>query len=50
MRNIRLLVVATMLVAGTAAYAHHSYTATYDTGHQGRLWTSPRSSVSGLRS
>ena len=32
-----LLVLSATLVAGTAAYAHHSYSATYDTGHQVKL-------------
>lgn len=34
MRRMLLFVVAAVLVAGPAVSAHHSYTATYDTGHQ----------------
>ena len=30
----RLLVVVAALMAGSSAFAHHSYTATYDTGNQ----------------
>ena len=41
MRKIMLLVITATLLAGTAAYAHHSYGATYDTSKeiklQGRL-------------
>ena len=36
MRRI-LLVITAAFVASTAVYAHHSYSATYDTGHQVRL-------------
>jgi uncharacterized protein DUF6152 len=34
MRTRLMWVLIAALVAGTAASAHHSYTATYDTGHQ----------------
>src|SRR4026207_2582653 len=34
MRRVFLLVMAAMLVAGGAAYAHHSYAATYDTSKE----------------
>ena len=34
MRRVFLLVMAAMLVAGVAAYAHHSYAATYDTSKE----------------
>ncbi|MBI3047785.1 MAG: hypothetical protein HYY76_05695 [Acidobacteria bacterium] len=34
MRRVLLFVSAAMLVAGPAADAHHSYSATYDTGRQ----------------
>ena len=34
MRRIFLLVISVMLVAGVAAYAHHSYAATYDTSKE----------------
>ena len=34
MRTRLALVLMAAVVAGTAASAHHSYTATYDTGHQ----------------
>ena len=34
MRRMLLLVIAATLVAGTAANAHHSYSATYDTGQR----------------
>ena len=37
MRRIVLLVIAATLLAGTAAYAHHSYGATYDTTKEVRL-------------
>ena len=37
MRRIVLLVVAASLLAGTAAYAHHSYGATYDTTKEVKL-------------
>ena len=37
MRKITLLVITAMLLAGTAAYAHHSYAATYDTTKQIKL-------------
>jgi hypothetical protein len=37
MRRVILLVVATMLLAGIAAYAHHSYAATYDTSKEVKL-------------
>ena len=36
-RKISLLVIAAALLAGTAAYAHHSYGATYDTTKEVRL-------------
>ena len=34
MRRVFLSVMAAMLVAGVAAYAHHSYAATYDTSKE----------------
>lgn len=34
MRRVFLLVMAAMLVSGIAAYAHHSYAATYDTSKE----------------
>ena len=34
MRRMLLLSLSAAFVAGTAVYAHHSYSATYDTGHQ----------------
>ena len=34
MRRVFLLVMAAMLLAGVAAYAHHSYAATYDTSKE----------------
>ena len=37
MHRIILLVFALALFAGTAAYAHHSYGATYDTGKEIKL-------------
>jgi hypothetical protein len=37
MRRIAFLAVAVALLAGTAAYAHHSYAATYDTTEQMKL-------------
>ena len=37
MRKIILLVIAAALLAGTAAYAHHSYGATYDVSKQIKL-------------
>ncbi len=37
MRRIVLLIMATVLLAGTAAYAHHSYGATYDTSREIKL-------------
>lgn len=37
MRRIVLFVIAAALLAGTAAYAHHSYGATYDTSKQIKL-------------
>ena len=37
MRRILLLAVAAALLAGTAAYAHHSYGATYDVSKQIKL-------------
>ena len=37
MRRIVLLVIAATLLAGTAAYAHHSYGATYDTTKEVKL-------------
>jgi len=37
MRRIVLLVVTAALLAGTAAYAHHSYGATYDTSKEIKL-------------
>jgi hypothetical protein len=37
MRKIMLLVIAAALLAGTAAYAHHSYGATYDTSKEIKL-------------
>jgi hypothetical protein len=37
MRKIVLFVIAATLLAGTAAYAHHSYGATYDTTKEIKL-------------
>lgn len=37
MRRILLLVIAAALLAGTAAYAHHSYGATYDVSKEVKL-------------
>jgi len=37
MRRMLLLVVGAALAAGTAAYAHHSYAATYDVGKEVKL-------------
>ena len=37
MRRVFLLVLAAMLLAGVAAYAHHSYAATYDTSKEVKL-------------
>src|SRR5438552_2008119 len=37
MRRIVLLIIALALLAGTAAYAHHSYGATYDTSREIKL-------------
>jgi len=37
MRRVLHLVIAAALVAGTAAYAHHSYGATYDLGKEIKL-------------
>ena len=37
MRRIFLLVIAAALLAGTAAYAHHSYGATYDSSKEIKL-------------
>jgi len=37
MRRIILLVLVAILLAGTAAYAHHSYGATYDVSKQIKL-------------
>jgi hypothetical protein len=37
MRRVTLLVIAAMLLAGVAAYAHHSYAATYDTSKEVKL-------------
>ena len=37
MRRVFLLVLAVMLLAGVAAYAHHSYAATYDTSKEVKL-------------
>jgi uncharacterized protein DUF6152 len=37
MRRIFVLVLAAALLAGTAAYAHHSYAATYDVGKEVKL-------------
>lgn len=34
MRRVFLLVIAAMLLAGVAAFAHHSYAATYDTSKE----------------
>lgn len=37
MRRIVLLAIAAAMLAGTAAYAHHSYGATYDTSKEIKL-------------
>jgi len=37
MRRITLLIIAVASLAGTAAYAHHSYAATYDNGTEVKL-------------
>ena len=37
MRRVFLLVLAAMLLVGVAAYAHHSYAATYDTSKEVKL-------------
>jgi hypothetical protein len=37
MRRLFLLVIAAMLLAGAAGYAHHSYAATYDTSKEVKL-------------
>ena len=37
MRRVFFLVVAAMLLVGVAAYAHHSYAATYDTSKEVKL-------------
>jgi len=37
MRRVLLLVIGAALVGGTAAYAHHSYAATYDTSKEIKL-------------
>jgi hypothetical protein len=37
MRRIAVLIIATTLLAGTAAYAHHSYAATYDNSGEVKL-------------
>ncbi len=37
MRRVFLLVIASMLIAGVAGYAHHSYAATYDTSKEIKL-------------
>src|SRR5687768_2258121 len=37
MRRVLLLVIGAALVGGTAAYAHHSYAATYDVSHEIKL-------------
>src|SRR5262245_12350764 len=37
MRKVVLLVIAVALFAGSAAYAHHSYGATYDTSKEIKL-------------
>jgi hypothetical protein len=37
MRKVFFLVIAGALLAGTAAYAHHSYGATYDIGKEVKL-------------
>ena len=37
MRRLMFLVVAGMIAAGSAAYAHHSYAATYDTSKEIKL-------------
>jgi uncharacterized protein DUF6152 len=37
MRRIILLAVVALMLAGTVAYAHHSYGATYDTSKEVRL-------------
>lgn len=37
MRRVLLLAIGAALVAGTAAYAHHSYAATYDVSREVKL-------------
>jgi len=37
MRRVLLAVIAGVLLVGSAAYAHHSYAATYDTSREVRL-------------
>ena len=37
MRRMLLLVIGAALASGTAAYAHHSYAATYDVGKEVKL-------------
>ena len=37
MRRTLVFVLSVTFATGTAAYAHHSYSATYDTGHQVKL-------------
>ena len=37
MRRILFLTITAMLLAGVAAYAHHSYAATYDVGKEVKL-------------
>jgi Family of unknown function (DUF6152) len=37
MRRIIVLAIAALMLAGTAAYAHHSYGATYDTSKEVKL-------------
>jgi hypothetical protein len=37
MRRVVYLVIGAALLAGTAAYAHHSYAATYDVSHEVKL-------------
>jgi hypothetical protein len=37
MRKIFLCAIAAILLSGVAAYAHHSYAATYDTGKEVKL-------------
>jgi Family of unknown function (DUF6152) len=37
MRRFQMLAIASVLLAGSAAYAHHSYAATYDVTHEIKL-------------